>query len=494
MIVSKHEYRKSPRKISIYDSLSGEKRIFEPLDPSDVHPTVKMYVCGLTPQDHSHVGHGLNSVRFDIVRRYLEYRRLRVNFIQNVTDIEDKIIDKELSTGEDPIEMTRRFTDEFYRCTDFLHVLPVSRLTRVTEFVQECIDFTQKLIDKGFAYVTPDGSVYFDVSKKEDYGKLSNQNTSMLFESVRKELDKQKRSPLDFALWKADDRTSLARPSPWGIGRPGWHIECSVMIHETLGDTIDIHGGGLDLKFPHHENEIAQSEAYSGGVFSRFWMHGGLLNINGQKMSKSLNNFIRLVDGVDLYGSAPFRFVVARHHYRSSLDISDKLFRDNLNTLLDFHRLFERTGVDEDRAEFDLTSESEMVVEQFEAAMDNDFGSPEALVALDQERAAIAAYLDKGGSLTPEIQQRARALRGLGQVLGLFFDGLEKVEREGLKIAARVAGSEPMTRDAISALIQERADARAAKNFGRSDEIRELLGKRGVEVLDSKGGSSWRFA
>jgi cysteinyl-tRNA synthetase len=494
MMLSKHEYKASSRKISIYDTLSGEKRVFEPLDPGEVQPEVKMYVCGLTPQDHSHIGHGLVAIRFDIVRRYLEYRRFKVNFVQNVTDIEDKIIDKELSTGEDPIVMTRRFTDEFYRCVDLLHVLPVSRLTRVTEFVPECIEFTQKLIDKGFAYVTPDGSVYFDVSKKEDYGKLSNQNTSMLFESVRKELDRQKRSPLDFALWKADDRTSLARPSPWGVGRPGWHIECSVMIHEALGDTIDIHGGGLDLKFPHHENEIAQSEAYSGGTFARFWMHGGLLNINGQKMSKSLNNFIRLIDGVELYGSAPFRFVVARHHYRSSLDIGDKLFRDNLNALLEFHRLFERARISDDVGVYHSIPECEALMEQFEAAMDNDLNSPEALVALEQERTRIVAHLDKGGTLTPEIQCRVSLIRDLGHVLGLFFDSLEKVEREGLKIAARVAGKEPMTLDAVSALITERVEVRAAKDFARSDEIRKVLNEHGVDVLDSKTGSSWRFA
>jgi cysteinyl-tRNA synthetase len=494
MMFSKHEYKVSPRKISIYDTLSGEKRVFEPLDSADVGPEVKMYVCGLTPQDHSHIGHGLNATRFDIVRRYLEYRRLKVNFVQNVTDIDDKIIDKELSSGEDPIAMTRRFTDEFYRCADLLHVLPVTKLTRVTEFVPECITFTQKLIEKGFAYATSDGSVYFDVAKKEDYGKLSNQNTSMLFESVRKELDKHKHSPLDFALWKADDRTSLAQPSPWGIGRPGWHIECSVMIHETLGDTIDIHGGGLDLKFPHHENEIAQSEAYSGGTFARFWMHGGLLNINGQKMSKSLNNFIRFVDGVGLYGSAPFRFVVARLHYRSAIDVSDKLFRDNLNALLDFHRLFERVGSSDALGAYHAIPECEALIEQFEAAMDNDFNSPEALVALEQERSRIVAHLDKGAEITPDLQCRVRLLKDLGNVLGLFFDGLEKVQREGLRIAGRVAGREPMTPDSVNALIKERTEVRAVKNFARSDEIRKTLNEYGVDVLDSKSSSSWRFA
>jgi cysteinyl-tRNA synthetase len=504
MITSSSEYRASARKISIYDSLAAEKRPFEPLDPRAVAPEVKMYVCGLTPQDHSHIGHGLVAARFDIVRRYMLYRRLQVNFVQNVTDVDDKIIEKELTTGEDPLAMTRRFTDEFYRCVGALQVLPVERLTRVTEFIPQIVSFIESLIEKGFAYVTPDGSVYFEVARKDDYGKLSKQNTSMLFESVRKELDKQKRSPLDFALWKRDERSSMSRPSPWGVGRPGWHIECSVMIHETLGDHIDIHGGGVDLKFPHHENEIAQSEAYSGGIFARFWMHGGLLNINGQKMSKSLNNFIRLVDGVDLFGSAPFRFVVARHHYRSAIDLSDKLFRDNLNALLDFHRLFAQLHdqasavVGPEGALEDLYREAgaagAVVSEAFEAAMDNDFNSPEALVALEQERARILAELERGAAVTAELAARVRLLQELGHVLGLFYEELEEVERQGLVIAARVAGGAVLSPSEVRAHLAARADARAAKDFARSDQIRVQLAAHGVEVLDRKGSVTWRFA
>lgn len=494
MLLSQNEYRASSRKVTIYNSLGGEKKVFEPIDPSPTNPMVKMYVCGLTPQDHSHLGHALTSIRFDIVRRYLKYRRLNVLFVQNVTDIEDKIIEKERSTGEDPIAMTRRFTDEFYSCLKHLHVLPVDKLTKVTECVPETVQFVEKLVEKGFAYSTDDGSVYFDVSKKDDYGKLSNQNTTMLYESVRKEVDKQKRSPLDFAVWKHDESTSLAQSSPWGIGRPGWHIECSVMIHETLGDHIDIHGGGLDLKFPHHENEIAQSEAYTGGSFANVWMHSGLLNINGQKMSKSLNNFVRLIDGLEVYGTATLRFAIARTHYRSTVDLSDKLIRDNINSLLDFHRLFARVPNASLNASLMNDAEALTAVAAFEEAMDNDFNSPEALVALEQFRAKITQALDAAGAPTPELEHRVGVLRELGAVLGLFFESLEQVETQGLRVIAHILKANPCTPEEVHKLLGERLEARAAKNFARSDEIRKELSLRGVEVLDSKSGSTWRFS
>ena len=494
MLRSQNEYRASARKITIYNTLGGEKRVFEPIDKSPVAPKVKMYVCGLTPQDHSHMGHGLMAFRFDLIRRYLMYRRLDVHFVQNVTDIDDKIIAKEKELGVDPMVMTRTFTEEFYATIQKFNVLPVDKLVKVTECVPEVIAFIQELIKKGFAYATDDGSVYFDVAKKDDYGKLSNQNTTMLYESVRKELDKEKRSPLDFALWKADQSTTLSRPSPWGIGRPGWHIECSVMIHETLGDHIDIHGGGLDLKFPHHENEIAQSEAYTGGSFSDVWMHSGLLNINGQKMSKSLNNFVRLTDALERYGTEPLKFVIARHHYRSSVDLSDKLFRDNLNALLDFHRLFARVPNARINETLMHDGETVAVMSAFEVAMDNDFNSPEALVALEQFRAKIVQALDAAGASTAEIEHRVGVLRELGTILGIFFEALDVIETQGLKIIGHILNASPCTPGEIQGLLTERVEARAAKNFARSDEIRKELAARGVEVLDSKAGSTWRFA
>ena len=494
MLQSACHYR-AGRKISIQSTLGGERIPLDPIDQAVEFPVVKMYVCGLTPQDHPHVGHGLVAVRFDMIHRYLEYRKLNVRYVQNVTDIDDKIIAKTLAQGVDPLKMTREYTDEFYEQCERLHVLPVDTLTRVTEVVPEIISFIEKLIDRGFAYATPEGNVYFDVAKKDDYGKLSNQNTSKLYESVRKELDKEKRSPLDFALWKRDESTSLSKPSPWGTGRPGWHIECSVMIHETLGDRIDIHGGGLDLKFPHHENEIAQSEAYSGQTFSNIWMHSGLLNIDGQKMSKSLNNFVILSEGIAKYGAAPFRFAVARQHYRSNIDLTDRLFRENLNSLLEFHRLFERVLTAPIQLDSGtLASDSRAIIDAFEEAMDNDFNSPEALVVLEKARTRAIQEVDVGVSISDALRERVAVIRELGKVLGLFIDSLSVVEAEGLRLAGRVAGSDALTPEQVQSIVAERSEARASKNFARSDELRAKLVAHGVDVLDSKSGSSWRFA
>lgn len=499
MFQSAHEYRASPRPITIYTSLGGARVALDPLDPRPVSPRLLVYVCGLTPQDHSHLGHGLMAMRFDMVRRYLMYRRLNVFFMQNVTDIDDKIIAKVLQTGVDPLQMTREYTEEFYRELGRLHVLPVDHLSRVTECVPQIISFIEELIAKGFAYATPEGNVYFDVAKKADYGKLSNQNVSMLFESVRKEAEKDKRSAVDFALWKADSSTKLSHTSPWGVGRPGWHIECSVMIHETLGSRIDIHGGALDLKFPHHENEIAQSEAHSGGDFASIWMHCGLLNIDGQKMSKSLGNFVKLADGIERYGVAPLRFAIARQHYRSAIDLSDKLLRDTLHSLLDFHRLFERVRTERFSVSADAVTDpvTRQLIDDFEVAMDNDFNSPEALVALEKGRTAVIAELDKfpaGTEVPYALTERVYVLRQLGAILGLFFDPLESVETEGLRVAAAAIGSTPLTPAAVRAVVEERAAARAAKDFARSDELRRQLNAHGVDVLDTKAGSSWRFA
>ena len=437
-------------------------------------------------------------MRFDIIRRYLMYRRLNVAFVQNVTDIDDKIIAKVVSLGVDPIAMTREYTTEFYELAGKLHVLPVDNLTKVTEFIPQIISFIEQLIERGFAYATAEGNVYFDVAKKDDYGKLTNQNVSMLYESVRKEVERDKRAPLDFALWKSDSSTALSSPSPWGVGRPGWHIECSAMIYETLGPRIDIHGGAMDLKFPHHENEIAQSEAHSNGEFANIWMHCGLLNIDGQKMSKSLNNFVRLSEGVERYGVAPLRFAVARHHYRSSLDLSYQLVKESLNSLLDFHRLFTRVPTEgyepqaADREDPFLAK----LVEDFEVAMDNDFNTPEAMVVLEQSRNAIVRELDAQPSETiPDVlKARVAVVRQLGFILGVFFDSLEQVQKEGLTVVANSLGVTPLSVAEIAAALKERLEARAAKNFARSDEMRAYLSARGVEVLDSKDGTTWRFA
>lgn len=475
----------SPAKIQIFNSLGGLKAPFVPLDSSPT-PKVKMYVCGLTPQDHSHLGHGTFAVRFDMVRRYLTHRGYEVTYVQNVTDIDDKIIDRVKKSGEDPIAMTRAFTDEFYGALQKLNVLPVSQLTRVTEFMDKIISFISGLIEKGFAYATEDGNVYFDVAKCSAYGKLSNQDTKMLYESVRKELDKNKHSPLDFALWKRDETSSLSSPSPWGVGRPGWHIECSAMIYEALGPQIDIHGGGLDLKFPHHENEIAQSECFTGKPLANVWMHTGLLNINGQKMSKSLKNFVRLIDAVEKYGPDMLRFVILRHHYRSSIDFTDKLFKDNLNSVLDFYRLFESTGVTSGKVDNDSP-----LTKSFNEAMDNDFNTAESIVVLEQERDRLKQEIKSKGA--ESVKPQLIGLRGLCDVLGLFDGTLKQFETDGLSLTGSLRGNSPISPSDLISKLAERIKARESKDYNRSDEIRNELSALGVEILDSKEGSTWRF-
>lgn len=500
MLTSACEYRASTRRVSIYNSLGAGRTVLDPLDPSSVKPKVLVYVCGLTPQERSHLGHGLMAMRFDMIRRYLMYRRLNVVFVQNVTDIDDKIIAKVLSQGIDAGVMTRQYTDEFYELLGQLHVLPVDRLTRVTEFIPQIISFIERLIERGFAYATQDGNVYFDVAKSADYGKLSNQNVAKLFESVRKEGERDKRSALDFALWKSDASTPLSSQSPWGIGRPGWHIECSAMIYEALGQSIDIHGGSLDLKFPHHENEIAQSEAHSGCAFASVWMHGGLMTVDGQKMSKSLNNFLLLADALKRYGAAPIRFAVARAHYRAAIDLTNAWLREPLNSLLDFHRLFARVPTERCVLDQECLGDPfiKNLVEQFETAMDSDFNTPEAVVALEKARAAIVDDIEKqkltSDQAMPEmISKRVAVLRELGTILGVFFESLEEVENEGLRLVAHSLGVQELTPDEICAAMRERAEVRAQRDFKRSDEIRAQLATRGVELLDSKAGSTWRF-
>lgn len=479
-------YLDSARKISISNTQGGAKSPFIPFDKSSPRPTVKMYVCGLTPQDHSHLGHALTAVRFDIIRRYMIHRGLNVIHVTNVTDIDDKIIDRAARTGEDPREFTQRFIQEYFDGLAKMNVLPISKLPKVTEHLPEIIKFIEKLIKKGFAYATSDGSVYFDVAKKEDYGKLSNQNTKMLYESVRKELDKQKHSPLDFALWKKDEASSLSVDSPWGKGRPGWHIECSVMIESVLGSPIDIHGGGLDLKFPHHENEIAQSEAYLGGTFTNFWMHSGLMQVDSQKMSKSLGNFLKLTDAIEIYGPEVLRFVIAKTHYRSMVDLTGKLFGDNLNNLLQFYRLFAIDNLDQG----DGSAPVSALIDKFEAAMDNDFNSPEAMVVLEQQRNALLEA-HNNGKVFPGGRAIVEKLKELGGVLGLFTRNLVDVETEVLKVAAYIRKTTALTREDVAKLILERAESRKSRNFARADEIRAELTAKGVEILDAKTGTTW---
>ena len=486
-------YLKAPRKVRIYNSLGGRKEDFIPLDTCSATPVVKMYVCGLTPYDHPHIGHASAALRFDIVRRYLEYRNLSVLFQTNVTDVDDKIINRAQTAGEDPAVFTERYTQELYDGLDKLRVLPPTYLTKVTEMIPQISTFITELIENQSAYVTASGNVYFDISRKSDYGKLSGQKVHELLSGTRdREPDPEKRSPLDFALWKRD-QSVLSYDSAWGRGRPGWHIECSAMIHETLGKHIDIHGGGLDLKFPHHENEIAQSEGHHG-VFANVWMHAGLLTVDGTKMSKSLGNFFTVEQALDRFGGELIRFVMLRHHYRSEIGFSDALFRENLNALCDLHKLIARADAKGllQPANYGGDADSQALIGKFEESMDNDFQSPGALVAVLEAGAALRKMLD---SRSPENGSAlATTVTGLAQTLGLLEVETAQVLNECLRFSCLAKNQPIATVNDLAQTIEKRREARSNKDFATSDKIRDQLALIGVEVLDSKSGvTDWRF-
>jgi cysteinyl-tRNA synthetase len=485
-------YLESTRKIRLYNTLTGTKDEFIPIDSSLPQPKVLMYYCGLTPYDHPHIGHASAALRFDILRRYLCYRNLAVKFQTNVTDVDDKIINRAQTTKENPAEFTARFTEELFSGLDKLNALRPDFLTKVTDMIPQIIVFIDDLIKDQFAYATASGNVYFDISKKADYGKLSGQKIAELLSGTRdREPDPEKKSPLDFALWKRDDSV-LSYPSAWGQGRPGWHIECSAMIYETLGKHIDIHGGGLDLKFPHHENEIAQSEGHHG-VFANFWVHAGLLTIDGAKMSKSTGNFFTLEQALERFGGELIRFVMLRHHYRAEIGFTDALFRENLNALCELHKVITnaKDATSFSEADYRGSAESIELIAAFEEAMDNDFQTPGALVALIEAGKKVRLLLDQE-QIVPA-KTLAATVHALSQVLGLLSFSSATVINECLKFSCLSRNTTIQTSAAIDQLLLDRQAARTAKDFASSDRLRDELSQYGVEVLDAKGSSGWRF-
>ena len=491
-IRSKEPYLQSNKKVLLYNTLGGKKQEFLPLDNTSNPPTVKMYVCGLTPYDLAHMGHIVPALRFDLVLNYLEYRNLKVNFVQNVTDIDDKIINRVKETGEDPRDLTKRVTDQFYSFMQSMHVRMPSRIVKVTESLPQIIKYIEEMIENGSAYATSEGNVYFDLSKSKDYGKLSNQRIAELQEGVRVESEKDKKSPLDFALWKNDSSSVLSAESPWGIGRPGWHIECSVMIDFTLGTPIDIHGGGLDLKFPHHENEVAQSEAHDGHDFTNYWMHAGLLTINGSKMSKSLGNFLSIEDSFSHFGPELIRFVFLVHHYRSTVNLSDRLFQENINSLWDFYRCI--ASVEElypvAMKNVEETEAVSKLRKSIEEALDDDLNTPLAIVALRESLSDLRNLLSKPEGKESEIGGLLYGIKQFGHILGLFHYKVEEIFDQGLSFLKYITKSEIPSRAQLEKILEERDAARQAKNYAESDRIRDLLGSYGLEYMDPKGNLS----
>ncbi|OYW37382.1 MAG: cysteine--tRNA ligase [Hydrogenophilales bacterium 12-61-10] len=454
--------------LHIHNTLTRVKEEFVPLIPGKV----RMYVCGMTVYDLCHLGHARVFVVFDMVTRWLRASGYVVEYVRNITDVDDKIIKRAAENNETPAALTERFINEMHQDERALGVLPPNHEPRATAYVAQMLGLIGQLIDKGLAYPAPNGDVYYSVRGFPAYGRLSGKSLDELRAGERVEVDASKRDPLDFVLWKAAKPGEPAWESPWGSGRPGWHIECSAMSADLLGKHFDIHGGGQDLQFPHHENEIAQSEGAHGCTFVNYWMHNGFVRVDNEKMSKSLGNFFTIREVLQKYDAEVVRFFILRAHYRSPLHYSDAHLDDAKNAL---NRLYVALkGVAPTAEPLDWMHPA---AQSFKAAMDDDFNTPEALAVLFE----LAGSANRGDNAA------ALLLRKLGGVLGL----LQRDAADFLKSGATASG---FSEAEIDAMIEARRHARIAKDFAESDRIRQVLLAAGVVLEDAAGGTIWRRA
>ena len=468
--------------IQLYNSLSRKTEPFETLQPG----LVRMYVCGVTPYDDAHVGHAMSAIVFDVIRRYLEHRGFTVHHVVNFTDVDDKVIARAEKLGRDALQLSAQLADEFLGQLQALNVQPATEYPRVTQTIPEIIAFIQGLIDGEHAYAA-DGDVYFRVASDPDYGKLSGRTVSEMLTGTRFEVDPRKEAPADFALWKAAKPGEPAWPSPWGEGRPGWHIECSAMSVKHLGAQIDIHGGGNDLIFPHHENEIAQSESLSGLPFASYWVHNGMLQlVNPQtreveKMSKSLGNVVTIASFLEQYDPDVFRLIVLGSYYRSPLTYNVEIAADNARKL---ERLL--TALQPAVGAADTGTPAEALARAagaapvaFTAAMDNDFNTAGALAALFELVRAINSARDAGVGGAPFATAQA-TLRELAGVLGL-------------RLAPQAKAQSQNVAPFVELLIEVRAELRKAKQFALADMVRTRLTDLGVTLEDGPQGTRWKL-
>ncbi len=458
--------------LKIYNSLSRSVQEFVPIEPGKV----RMYVCGMTVYDYCHLGHGRVMVVFDMVTRWLKASGYRVTYVRNITDIDDKIIKRAAENGETVRLLTDRFIAAMHEDAHALGVLRPDHEPRATEFVPQMLDLIGRLERNGYAYQAGNRDVCYAVRKFAGYGRLSGKSLEDLRAGERVDIMEGKHDPLDFVLWKhakPDEPAEVKWDSAWGVGRPGWHIECSAMSSQLLGDHFDIHGGGQDLQFPHHENEIAQSEGAHGGTFVNYWMHNGFVRVDDEKMSKSLGNFFTIRDILKKYDAEVVRFFILRAHYRSPLNYSDGHLDDARAALTRLYTALKGCAMEGAPAQIDW---SEAHAQRFKAAMDEDFATPEA----------VAVLFDLANELNRSKEARLAAqLKGLGGVLGL----LQRDPVEFLQ-AAPVAGS--LDDAAIDAQIAARAAAKKARNFAEADRIRDDLKTQGIVLEDSPQGTSWR--
>ena len=451
--------------LNVYNSLTRAKEAFTPITPGKIG----MYVCGITVYDHCHLGHARSMVCFDVIVRFLRSKGYEVNYVRNITDIDDKIIVRAKERGLPIQELTDQYIDAMNEDTKALNVLAPDREPRATQHIDSIIQLIQTLIQKEYAYVSDNGDVCFQVEQFKTYGKLSHKDLEGLIAGSRVDIVKEKRSPLDFVLWKMAKQDEPSWPSPWGEGRPGWHIECSAMALGELGEQFDIHGGGLDLQFPHHENEIAQSEAASDKPFANYWLHVGMLQVNNEKMSKSTGNFYTIADVLKKHHPEIVRYFLLSSHYRSPLNFSED------NILLASRAL---TRLYQSIKDIDANESSldQHWVDEFNAAMNDDFNTPVALSVLFQ----LSHEINKTKS-----PQLAATLKHLSGILGFLQASPAVFVQSGLAVDDM---------DAINQLVEERLQARTNKDWAKADEIRTSLLVRGIELEDGPEGTSWRIA
>ena len=481
--------------MKIYNSMTGKKEEFIPIDGNNV----KMYACGVTVYDLSHIGHARQAIVYAMIADYLRFRGYNVKYVRNYTDVDDKIIKRANEFGKNALDFSREQIAETEKDMSDLHITDADVKTKASEYINEIIKFVETLIEKGSAYSTPNGDVYYRVRKFNGYGKLSHRNVDDLINGVRVELEECKEDPLDFALWKSAKPGEIYWESPWGKGRPGWHIECSVMALNTLGETIDIHGGGRDLVFPHHENEIAQSEAFSGKPFAKYWSHCGLIKINGEKMSKSLGNSLTIRDALKMYNYEVLKYVMFSKHYASDVDILDKdyqLAESHIyyfyNTIIKMKEFINMYNGDKngEKVEDDISKE---IREKFIEVMDDDFNTSAAIAQLHVDFKYINNLMKiaKKNNRQQIANTLANILEEITQVFGVLGFFKQEPEKFAQEMREKYLNKIEIDIDYIIAEINKRKEAKKEKNFELADQIRAELDSKGIILNDTVEGTTW---
>ena len=482
--------------LKIYNTMSRKKEEFIPVEKGKV----KMYVCGMTVYSDAHIGHARTYLAFDIIRRYLEYKGYKVTYVQNITDVDDKIIAAANKKGINPLDYSKYFTERCLKDLDALGIRRADFYPKASENINDMIEIIQKILENGYGYVS-DGDVYFSVEKFKEYGRLSRRKLEEMKAGARIEPTEKKRNPLDFALWKSAKPGEPSWDSPWGKGRPGWHIECSTMSSKYLGLPFDIHGGGMDLIFPHHENEIAQAEAATGKKFVNYWIHVGLLTVNKEKMSKSLGNIINIRDAIKKWKPDVIRFFFVSNHHRSPPDFNEKALENAEASLKKIYRVkqdLEKYCKEKHMAKSDekiFLSEVKKFKNRFEEAMDDDFNTPRAIAELFSFIRIVNRYLKNKEISSKAAEKAYSTLLELGKILTLFQEKKEETEvKEKIEKLAKKYGVK--TKDKIDEIIDEilkiRENARKNREWVKADAIRAELNEIGIEIEDTREGTKWR--